>query len=121
MINDDDPKASDPPKADEAKPDKPTKEKKVARKSSKVRTAKGRSTKAPAKAKSSATRSRIDPDAKVTKTGKGNPFREGSGAYERTEIVLKNSGKTAGTIAGLKGVKSSTLSTLKRMGVVKIG
>jgi hypothetical protein len=72
-----------------------------------------------AKAKSNGG-SRISPEAKVIKTSKGNPFKEGTGAYKRVELVLKNSGKTAGTIAKLAGLKSSTLSNCKRLGLIKI-
>jgi hypothetical protein len=120
----DDPKPTDPPEPkEEAKPDNPSKEKKMARKTSKVRVGAKRTAgkTTTTKTRESVTRSRIDPDAKVTKTSKGNPFREGSDSYIRTEIVLKNSGKTAGTIAGLKGLLPTTLATLKRIGVVKIG
>jgi hypothetical protein len=121
----DDPKPTDPPEPkEEDKADNPSKEKKkmAARKTSKVRTgAKRTAGKTTTKTRQGVTRSRIDPDAKVVKTGKPNPFREGSGPWERTELVLKNSGKTAGTIANLKGVKSSTLGTLKKRGIVKIG
>jgi hypothetical protein len=63
-------------------------------------------------------RSRIPADAKIFKTNKENPYREGTGAYERTEIVFKSSGQTAATIA--KKVLPTTLNNLKKLGLIRI-
>jgi outer membrane biosynthesis protein TonB len=63
--------------------------------------------------------SRIDPDSKVVKTGKENPYREGSDKFKRVDLVLKNSGKTVATINKLPGMKSSTLNNCKKAGLVK--
>ena len=110
---------SDTPAATEKEPD-------VKRGASKARGGKKRNsagavTKTKKEAGSSA-RSRIDPEAKVTKvSGATNPFREGSGSYKRVETVWKASGKTAEAISKLSGVMPQTLSTMKRLGLVKIG
>jgi membrane protein involved in colicin uptake len=53
------------------------------------------------------------------KKGAENPFREGSGAYKRTEIVKSNSGSTRKSIQS-KAIKGSTIATLARMGLVEI-
>src|SRR5262249_16773371 len=113
-----------PPEEGSAQP--PTKEpakvsKKPAKKKSPAKKPAGKSkAKAkPAKAKGNSV-SRINGEAKVTKTGKENPFREGSGSYKRVELVLKNSGKTAGTILKMAGMKATTLATCKRLGLIRI-
>jgi hypothetical protein len=64
--------------------------------------------------------SRIPEDAKITWAGKENPFKEGSGAYERTELVRKASGKTRGTIDKIKGVRTSTVRTLLNLELVRV-
>jgi hypothetical protein len=61
------------------------------------------------------------PDATVTWAGHDNPFREGCGAWERTELVRKASGKTVTALQSLKGLRPTTLGTLARMKLVKIG
>jgi cytoskeletal protein RodZ len=115
---DDDPKANPEPEADKPKED--DKESKMKRTASKVRAGKKRNGgKTASKTRTAATRSRLDPDAKVTKL-KPNPFREGSGSFERTELVLKASGQTVKTIMAKKGIKTTTLPTLVRKGIIKI-
>jgi hypothetical protein len=64
--------------------------------------------------------SRIPMEAKITWTGKENPFKEGSGAYDRTELVRKASGKTHETIGKIKGIRSSTLRTLLNMELIRV-
>jgi hypothetical protein len=64
--------------------------------------------------------SRIPLEAKITWTGKENPFKEGSGAFDRTELVRKASGKTHETIGKLKGIRSSTLRTLLNMELIRV-
>jgi hypothetical protein len=119
----------DEPKDDPApskEPD-PTKESKVKRNTSKVRSGKKRTAAKATKAvkgsarKSVGSRTRLDPTAKVMKGTGTNPFREGTGAYERTQIVLKSIGQTVETVSNKKGLKSSTLANLKRKGVIKVG
>jgi hypothetical protein len=110
---------TDKPAATEKEPD-------VKRGASKARGGKKRnSAGAVAKTKkeaSSSARSRIDLEGTVTwLKGAENPFREGSGSHKRTELVKKNSGKTAEAINKLSGMQSQTLSTLKRKGLIKIG
>jgi hypothetical protein len=120
MKNDDPKPNPEPdPKPETSAPDK-AKESKVKRNTSKVRAGKKRSSNKVTKTRQAVTRSRLDPNAKVTKL-KANPFRENSESWERTEIVLKASGQTVKTIQDKKGLKPSTLSTLKRKGIIKIG
>jgi hypothetical protein len=89
----------------------------------KTKTAKAK--KAPAKAKKATGNGaveRIAADAKIVAVkGVENPFREGSGAHERTELVIKNSGKTREAIEKLKGIMSSTVPNLVKAGVVRVG
>jgi hypothetical protein len=94
---------------------------KVKRGASKVRSGKkrnaaGKTNKKAAKA--SKTRMRIDPDAKVVRTGKENPFRENSDSFKRVEIVFKSSGQTAGAIMKKKEVRSTTLPKMKKLGLI---
>jgi len=123
----------DDPKSEEAKSEQPApapeEEKKVVAKKRKASGAKkkvasGGNSKTKAKkaktAKAKGGRSRLDPEAKVTKTGKENPYRKGSEVWERVETVLKSSGQTVKTIQGKAGVKPTTLATMKRMGLIKI-
>jgi hypothetical protein len=65
--------------------------------------------------------SKFAPDATVTWAGKDNPFREGCGAWERTEIVRKSDGQKVSTIQSKEGVRGSTISTLARMKLVEVG
>jgi hypothetical protein len=95
---------------------------KVKRGTSKVRSGKkrnaaGKTSKKAAKA-STKTRTRIDPDAKVVRTGKDNPFREGSDSFKRVEIVFKSSGQSAGTIMKKTGVRTTTLPKMKKLGLI---
>lgn len=113
----DEPAAAPPPPEE--------KEKKVKRTASRARKGKKRnSSGVVAKTKKETTRKtreRIDPDAKVTKaSGAANPFREGSGAYKRTETVFKSSGQTAATIKKKAGILPQTLANLRKLGLVKI-
>lgn len=63
----------------------------------------------------------IDPEAKIVwLSSKENPYREGTGAFKRTELVRKASGKTAATINKISGIKSSTLNTLKNEGCIRV-
>jgi len=116
-------------------PPVPEKENKVKRTTSKVRNGPKRAA-APKKAKAAkaakpvrakvsngngATRTRLDPEARVTATGKDNPFRENSGSYKRVETVYKLSGQTVKSILSKGGLKPTTLSTMKNLGLVKIG
>jgi hypothetical protein len=50
-----------------------------------------------------------------------NPFREGSGAYLRTEAVRKCSGKTRELIERTRSrsIRSTTIPTLARLGLVR--
>ena len=64
-------------------------------------------------------RALIPGDAKIIPTGKENPFREGSGAYDRTEKVLKNKGKTRDEIEKLTGILGSTIPNLIKLKVIK--
>ena len=50
-------------------------------------------------------------------TGKQNPFREGPGAFKRTELVRKASGKAREAI---RGIRVTTIPTLRRRGVIRI-
>jgi len=120
----------DDPKVEEAKPDAPAQPEekkevkaKKARASGKKKAAAGtnskKAKKTVAKAKAG-NRSRLDPEAKVTWTGKENPYRESSEVWERVETVRKSSGQTVKTVQGKEGVKPSTLTTLKRMGLISI-
>jgi hypothetical protein len=111
--HDDDTTKSDPP-ADNPAPDK--KESKMKRTSSKVRTTGKKRT----EKKAASTRSRLDPAAKIQKGSAKNPFKEGTGSYERTQLVLKNIGKTVEHVRGLKGLKPTTLNTLVKEGVIKV-
>jgi hypothetical protein len=89
--------------------------KKPAKKAAKKATAKKPAKKAGAKRGGP----RLDQEAKVLWTGKDNPFREGSGAHERTEIVRKASGQKVGTVVEKVG-RSATLHTLMKRGLVKL-
>jgi hypothetical protein len=78
-------------------------------------------TKKPRKAKPAPTgKGQFEPDATVTWAGEENPFREGCGAWERTEIVRKASGKTVAQVQHLKGLRSTTLGTLARLKLIKV-
>ena len=117
MVDD---KKSDPTSNEEADPDKETKM--VTRKTSKVRAGKGRTAgKKTVPTRKGATRTRLDPTAKVMKGTGENPFKEGSGSFKRTEIMLKNAiGKTVEQARALKGTKPTTLNTLVNMGTLKV-
>jgi hypothetical protein len=82
--------------------------------------------KAPAKqasakqAKHEPFKSKFDPEQKVVWTGKDNPFREGSGAHERVEIVRKASGATVADLQAKPGLRKSTLATCARLALVQV-
>ena len=66
---------------------------------------------------------RLDPKAKIVKTGKAIPtteFPADGPRWKRLDIVLKNTGKTAEQIKALKGLKPTTLNTALRVGIVKV-
>jgi hypothetical protein len=94
----------------------------VAKMTGKLKTAKKATatTQTPNKQKSKATKSRFEPDATVTWAGKDNPFREGSGAWERTEIVRKASGQTVSAMQGKANLRGTTLATLARLELIKV-
>lgn len=58
-------------------------------------------------------------EAKITKTGKDNPAREGSGKYDRIANVLKHNGKTVKTYKA-SGGKGGTLGWCVKNGLVKV-
>ena len=60
----------------------------------------------------------FDEKAKITKTGKDNPAREGSGKFDRIANVLAHNGKTVGTYL-TKG-KVGTLRWCVNKGLVKV-
>lgn len=95
----------------------------MARKTGKLKTTKKATTKqTPSKQKQvKTTKSRFAPDATVTWAGKDNPFREGCGAWERTEIVRKASGATVQAMQAKPGLRGTTLATLTRMELIKVG
>jgi hypothetical protein len=57
---------------------------------------------------------------KTTFTGKEIPAREGTGRYERLQLVLKHNGKTVGSFVE-HGGRLATLSRAKAQGWVKVG
>ena len=65
--------------------------------------------------------SKLKPDATVTWTGKENPFREGCGAWKRTELVRKASGRTVAEMRSIKSMRVTTLATLARLALIKVG
>jgi hypothetical protein len=65
-------------------------------------------------------RLQVDPNAKVMKTGEENPYREGSDAYKRVEQVLKYSGQTVKTVKGKSGLKPTTISTMVKLGLIRL-
>jgi hypothetical protein len=44
-----------------------------------------------------------------------------SGAWERTETVRKSHGQTVATVQAKPGLRGSTLATLSRMELIKVG
>ena len=87
---------------------------------------------APAKAKASMAatatkqsapvkRGTVDPTAKFTWTAKENPFKAGSGAHGRIEILRKLSGQPVAAIRGYKGLRPGTLATALRLGLGRLG
>lgn len=113
----------DPKPTPEPEKEPPEEDSKMKRTASKVRAGKKRGNNKPTATRKSATRSRIDEAAKVTKTGKANGFREGSDSWKRTEAVLKSSGQTVANIKSKHGklLKSTTLANLRKLGYIKIG
>jgi outer membrane biosynthesis protein TonB len=116
------PPSDKPPKASRKK--STTKAKEPTVKKAKTRNSNSRKavTGKTAKAKKAASNggSRLDPEAKVVKTGKENPFREGTESWERINIVLKSSGQTVKTIRAKAGLKPTTLNTAIKEGLVKV-
>lgn len=80
--------------------------------------AKGKTKKA-ARSAARGPRTSITDDTKITWTGKKNPYREDTGAWKRTEAVRTNSGQTVKSLRSKK-VKSGTIRTLLRGGLVKV-
>jgi hypothetical protein len=72
------------------------------------------------KAKAPPIKSHLAPDAKVTWTGRDNPFREGCGAWKRTEIVRKASGQTVSAMRSNKNLRATTLATLARLELIEV-
>jgi len=101
---------------------KSTPKKKPAAKKATGKVAAKKTVKKPAakKAKAAKPNGRMDPKSKVIWAGKDNPFREGSGSYDRTELVRKADGKMVETILAMKGIKPTTLNTLKRLELIRI-
>jgi hypothetical protein len=91
------------------------KEKKVAKKAT-VKQGKGSTARRPRGP-------RLDPKAKVMKTGKAidtKKWKEDGPRYARLALVLKNVGKTVEQIRDLKGLKETTLRTAIAEGIVKV-
>jgi hypothetical protein len=93
----------------------------VARKTAKLKTNKKATTNNKKATTKKEVRSRFAPDATVTWAGRDNPFHEGCGAWERTEIVRKASGQTVSAMQGKAGLRGTTLATLARMELIKVG
>jgi hypothetical protein len=74
---------------------------------------------AAAAAKPPVGKSKIAPDATVIWAGKENPFREGSGAHARTEIVRKASGQQVSAVQAHTALRKTTITTLARMKLIK--
>jgi hypothetical protein len=70
--------------------------------------------------KQTSNKQKFAPDATVTWSGKSNPFREGCGAWKRTETVRKASGQTVSAMQANKSLRSTTLATLARMELIKV-
>jgi hypothetical protein len=79
--------------------------------------AKGKAKPAPAAKRNGA----LDPTSKFVWAGKDNPFKEGSGAHGRIEILKKLSGQPVQAIRGYRGLKKTTLATALRMGLGRVG
>ena len=85
------------------------------------KTAKTAKTKTAKKAKGTGTpRSKYDPASKISWIGKENPYREGSGRFERVELLRKSNGKTVDTYLK-NGGRGSTLSHCVGAKLVKVG
>lgn len=95
-----------------------SKESTVAKTAKKTKTAKKAASANARKPAGGAKRSKFSEDAKITATGKANPFREGSGKFERVKTLLAHNGKTVKTYLG-KG-KSGTLAACVKLGLVKV-
>jgi hypothetical protein len=98
----------------------------MAKMTGKLKTAKKATKQTPSKSKTGKVaanqlfKSKFAPDATVTWTGKENPFREKSGAWERTEIVRKASGQKVSSVQSKDGMRGTTLATLARMELIKV-
>jgi hypothetical protein len=72
----------------------------------------------PATAKRNGT---LDPTAKfMWVESKENPFKSGSGAHQRVEIIKKLSGQPVAAIQGYKGLRKTTLRTCLRLGLGRV-
>jgi hypothetical protein len=72
-----------------------------------------------AKVEPKVARTRAADDAVITWLDKVNPFRAGSGAHERTELLRKASGKTVAKFIEAGG-RRSTVGTCKKLGLIKL-
>ena len=99
-----------------------TTKKTVAKASAQKNVVKKSAVKTSARRKVSTSRSvtRVPMGAKIVMGSEPNNFRKGSGAYKRVETVLKNRGKTREQLERLSGVRSTTVPTVVRMGIMKI-
>ena len=96
-----------------AKKAKKTKKTKAAKPAKKVKAAKA------AKKGGGAGRASYDENHKITWTGKENPRREGSAAYDRLEKVRKHGGKTVKTHRA-NGGRDATLTFAVKNGLAKV-
>jgi membrane protein involved in colicin uptake len=63
----------------------------------------------------------LDPTSKfVWVESKENPFKVGSGAHQRVEIIKKLSGQPVAAIQGYKGLHKTTLRTCLRLGLGRV-
>lgn len=116
-------KPSEEDAADPVDVDPPTKEKQVAKKAAKTNARKpvakkAATKKAAKKAGGGGRRTAFADDAKITRTGKDNPAREGSGRYKRIQNVLSHNGKTVKTYRATG--KGGTLGWCVKAGLVKV-
>jgi hypothetical protein len=96
--------------------------KKAAKKKAVKKTAKKKTAKKTAKKATGgprAARASYDMSKTFTWTGKENPRRKGSAAYDRLETLRKNSGKTLEKIVSLGG-RVATVSNAVKMGLGKV-
>jgi hypothetical protein len=70
--------------------------------------------------KQTSNKRKLASDATVNWAGRENPFREGCGAWKRTEIVRKASGQTVSAMRSNKGLRATTLATLARLKLIAV-